>query len=229
MTSITLFSFNVARFFYNVKGLKTFWVLGLISQIAILVGALVGGLLHYFYLLEEFGRDLLILAFLPYLLTGFVVAAVSMLRRQWGQAKIVLTICLLPSLVLSPFGLSALTYLALALGIRYLEKRHRKRVVSIVAEFSMEFSPLYDRRLANRYRYKSYESSYRLLDLIDVSDFTLVSQVDALTRNHKLGLSHRELSRTFKVKGIPGTTTVQDQLFVAPQIKGLFSLQRKEK
>ncbi len=52
-----------------------------------------------------------------------------------------------------------------------LEYNHRKRAVKIISFFSKEYSPLFEKRLANRSNYYAYQSAYRLLDLIQVSAY----------------------------------------------------------
>ena len=92
--------------------------------------------------------------------------------------------------------------------------------------FSEEFSPLYKQRLANKNKYKQYQSAYRLLALIDLSDFKLIKDIDTKSKDYRTNLPERSLTRVFKIKGLLGTTTVKDELYIAPQKRRLLPQRR---
>ena len=108
-----------------------------------------------------------------------------------------------------------------------LEYNHRKRAVKIVSFFSKDYSPLFEKRLANRSNYYAYQSAYRLLDLIEVSAYEELFKEEVTEKDYKAGLVVKELHRTFKIKGVPfSKITVTDKLYIAPQKMPIIGLRR---
>ncbi|WNU96090.1 hypothetical protein [Streptococcus sp. DTU_2020_1000888_1_SI_GRL_NUU_041A] len=222
MGALMTLSFQINAFMYGTKGLKILRFLAFAGIVASSVGALLAYSLHYYMMIAQYGFFMAAMAFSPYLFFGILTAIYQLIRGKKDRAAVAFAIGSLPSIVTTEFGITASLFFLMAYIIYQMEKKHRQHVVNVVAMFSKEYSPLYSHRLANKTKYKQYQAAYRLLDLIEVEDFELVKQVDTRYKDYRTNLPERTLTRTFKIKGIFGTTTVTDELYIAPQRKRWF-------
>ena len=223
LMSISLY---VSSFLYGTKGLKILRLFAFAGIMASGVGALMSYSLHYYTMILKHGMFMAALAFSPYLLFGGLTAIYQVLRGRRDRAALAWAIGFLPSIVTTEYGITAGLFIIMAYVIYRMEKKHRQHVVSIVAMFSEEFSPLYKQRLANKNKYKQYQSAYCLLALIDLSDFKLIKDIDTKSKDYRTNLPERSLTRVFKIKGLLGTTTVKDELYIAPQKRRLLPQRR---
>lgn len=226
MNFLMNFSFQVNKFLYSTRGLKILRIFAWSGIIATFLGAMVSFGLHYYSLLMSYGRGIVVLSYAPYLLFGTVTAIWKLLRGKNEQATLAIIVGTLPSALLTEYGITALLFFAMASTIYFIEKKHRQNVVSIVAKFSKMYSPFYSKRLENKNKYKEYQASYRLLELIDVQNFKLVKNIDVTVKNLATGIPDRQLHRTFKINGLWGKTTICDELYIAPQKRGLLPKRR---
>ena len=209
------------NWFYATKTLRTFFWLRWIASLACGAAFLLGFLLNIAYLITLYGGQLITMIFSTSLLVGSVILLVLFLQRKSQAIVPVLLLIFLPSTLLTAYGVTADLYLGLLLFVSYLERKHRKFTVTVVSQFSREFSPIYDKRLANKNEYRLYRHAYMVLDLLDTADYTLTKEITTVSSDKVSGLSEKELTRTFKIKGILGRTTVKDALYTSPQKKFL--------
>ena len=133
----------------------------------------------------------------------------------------------MPTALLTESGMNAALFVAIAYTIRKIEQGHRQMIVSAVSGFSEKYSPLYEKRLANKQKYKEYFQAYMLLEFFDAEDFILIDEKDEKYTYKKFGIYERRLTRTFKIKGVWGKVTVTDDLYIAPQKRSIWTRLRK--
>ena len=98
---------------------------------------------------------------------------------------------------------------------------------SAITRITEKYTPLYEKRLANKQNYREYFQAFMLLEFFNAEDFILVSEKDEKYTHKKLGIYDRRLTRTFKIKGVWGKVTVMDDLFIAPQKRSIWTRIRK--
>ena len=214
------------NWFYSTKTLKTFFWLRWIATVAFGVAFLLGFGLNLAYLMALSGGRLVTMTFSVSLIVGAVVLCFLLAQGKYQAIVPVLLLTFLPSTLLTEFGVTADLYLVLLLFICYLESVHRRFVVSVIAKLSKEFSPLYSKRLNNKKQYRAYRHTYMVLELLNPDDFRLTKEVTKTVSDKVTGLNEKEITRTFKIKGLWGSTTITDELYTSPQ-KGRFSVRRK--
>ncbi|KXT83167.1 hypothetical protein ACVRXQ_06585 [Streptococcus panodentis] len=221
-----MFVLRFNSWFYSTKTLKTFFWLRWIATIAFGLAFLFGFGLNLAYLMTLHGSRLITMTFSVSFIIGLLVLLWTVIRGRREAIVPVLLMILLPSTLLTEFGVTADLYLLLLFFVCYLESSHRRFVVNVAAKLSKEFSPIYSKRLANKNQSRLYRHAYRVLGLLNLDDFRLVREVTKVSSDKVQGLSEKEFIRTFKIKGLLGSTTIKDELYSSPQ-KSWFFLRRK--
>lgn len=225
MAFLMRFSGVVNAFLYDIKTLKIYHILSIMLSIALGCGALLAYVMHYYSMMINFGKQSIIVFYMPYVIFGILYSLVQLLKRQKQLLVLGLVTCFLPSTLTSEFGITADIFWGMSYFVYFLDKRHLQNIVRIVAMYSKKYSPLYEKRLENKVKYKQYQSDYRLLALLNVDDFNLISEEIRQVKNYKTGLSERTMYRTFKIKGILGKISIVDELYTMPRkhfwIKGI--------
>ncbi|HHL0784259.1 TPA: hypothetical protein ACQ0F8_001619 [Streptococcus agalactiae] len=198
----------------------------IIINISFSFGIMVGFLLHYQTLIAQGGREVIALVIVPYLIVGLLIIGYQFLFGKRKNISSLFCLTFFPSLILTEFGLSTLLFYGILTVMNMTEKKYRKNVVKLVSFFSETYSPLYEERKKNKRDYLEYQQAFRLLKLVNTDDFELIREVRHVTKNWKEGIVNQQLERTFKIKGIPGTTTILDQLYTSPQ-KRILRMGRK--
>lgn len=219
MIHLTTFSMRLTNYIYDPKSLRLIRYIALMIVTAIGIGAFFAYSLHYQSLIQEYGNNMIIMSYSPYVLIGGLAIIYNIIKKNLKICKILLITTFIPSTLLTEYGLTADIFLVMAIIVSIIEKNHRKKVVSIVSMFSKEYSPMYAKRLSNKNKYRSYLADYKILDLVSTDDYSMLSEREIITRNIKTGLSEKSLERTFKIKGVFGKVTVKDDLFASPQRK----------
>lgn len=226
VTALNLY-FKLQKKLHNTRTLHILNLLALSGQIGFLAGAFLAYSIHMRELVGRYGLNIVLLGFIPYILVGFVAATVLLFLGKKNLIFLVVLMILSPTALLTESGMNALTFSLIAYLIRRIELGHRRFIVSAVAGFSEKYSPLYEKRLANKRKYKEYVQAYTILDFFDADDFILLDELDEKYTNKKLGVYERKLTRTFKIKGVWGKVKVSDDLFIAPQKRSIFTRLRK--
>lgn len=216
MTISTFINF----FLYDVRTISLMRYLSLLFQIIFYFSASFIFAGHYLDLMLTLGEAVVVFTIAPYVFFGLLLSLYFLIiKRDGSKALIALSVSFIPTALLSVNGLTSLLMVLLALFVRSMEKSHRMNMVKIMAYFSKEFSPLYQKRLDNKRRYNEYKSAYRLLDLMEPSDFSLLKEIEVTERDKRTGLTTKVLYRTFKINGVIGTTRIKDDLYISPQRK----------
>lgn len=231
MTTFMQLSLWVNNIAYDVKTLRFFRIVSFIISLVLGLVGFYSYLMLYQTLLFAYGIHFMAIAYTPYVFCGFIVAIYQLLtgkrRERINKAKRILMFSLFPICLMNSWGFITLVTWGLAWVMARLEYNHRKRAVKIVSFFSKEYSPLFEKRLANRSNYYAYQSAYRLLDLIQVSAYEELFKEEVTEKDYKAGLVVKELHRTFKIKGVPfSKVTVTDKLYIAPQKMPIIGLRR---
>ena len=192
------------NWFYSTKTLKTFFWLRWIATVAFGAAFLLGFGLNLAYLMALSGGRLVTMTFSVSLIVGAVVLCFLLAQGKYQAIVPVLLLTFLPSTLLTEFGVTADLYLVLLLFICYLESVHRRFVVSVIAKLSKEFSPIYSKRLNNKKQYRAYRHAYMVLELLNPDDFRLTKEVTKTVSDKVTGLNEKEITRTFKIKGVWG-------------------------
>ena len=208
--------------FYSTKTLKIFYGLRLLLTIGFFGAFLLGYALNLAYVFVLYGRDFVTLSLSPLLFLGVVMILWALLTKRYSLVKAIAIIVFLPITFFSEYGLSSDLYLFALFLISKIEKSHRTYAVKVLASFSKTYSPLYKERLANKKDYRAYTYAYRVLDCLQEEDYTLVREKTVTISNKKTGIYEKTLERTFKIKGILGTTTIKDELYSRPYKKAFF-------
>ena len=161
---------------------------------------------------------------MPYIFVGIAVVIILLVLGKKRSIFLTLLLVFLPTALLTESGMNAVLFVAIAYTIRKIEQGHRQMIVSAVSGFSEKYSPLYEKRLANKQKYKEYFQAYMLLEFFDAEDFILIDEKDEKYTYKKLGIYER---RTFKIKGVWGKVTVTDDLYIAPQKRSIWTRLRK--
>ncbi|WP_373756971.1 hypothetical protein [Streptococcus ferus] len=219
-------SLRVNGWLYSTRTLRTFRFLKLTATCAIGLTCLLAYMLSYTTLIAQYGYDFVTLASTLYICFGAVVILYLALTSRKNSILPVLFLVFIPTSLLTRDGVTLDIYLVLLWLIHSLEKRHRQRAVQIVSYYSENFSPLYQERYDNRKNSQLSTFAYTILPLISVEDYSLVKEVKSITTDYKKGLGEEMLTRTFKIKGVWGTTSIVDELYVTPK-KRWFSFFRR--
>lgn len=216
---------------YDIKTLRFFRIVSFVISLVLGLVGFYSYLMLYQTLLFAYGVHFMAIAYTPYVFCALIVALYQLLtgkrRERIKKAKRILMFSLLPICLMNTWGFITLVTWGLAWVMAKLEYNHRKRAVKIVSFFSKEYSPLFEKRLANRSNYYAYQSAYRLLDLIQVSAYEELFKEEVTEKDYKAGLVVKELHRTFKIKGVPfSKVTVTDKLYIAPQKMPIIGLRR---
>lgn len=219
--------YNFSNLRYSISYLKAIRLFSLVCELGFLAGFVVSFVLHFYAMLLSYGRWTLIIAFIPYLLFGVIASLFLLIQGKKSGSKIALLIAFIPSTFLTEYGISADLFLIVGAIIAELEKSQRRYVTQVVALFSKEYSPLYDKRLANKNKYKLYARAYHVLGCLDINDFELIKEEHIKTIDHKTGLTEASILRTFKIKGMFSKITVRDDLYIAPQKSKFLPFRRR--
>lgn len=231
MTTLMQMSLWVNNIAYDIKTLRFFRIVSFIISLVLGLVGFYSYLMLYQTLLFAYGVHFMAIAYTPYVFCALIVALYQLLtgkrRERIKKAKHILMFGLLPICLMNTWGFITLVTWGLAWVMAKLEYNHRKRAVKIVSFFSKEYSPLFEKRLANRSNYYAYQSAYRLLDLIQVSAYEELFKEEVTEKDYKAGLVVKELHRTFKIKGVPfSKVTVTDKLYIAPQKMPIIGIRR---
>ena len=199
---------------YSTKTLKLFYGLRLLLTIGFFGAFLFGFALNLAYVFVIYGRDFVTLSFSPLLFLGVVMILWALLTKRYYLMKPIAIVVFLPITFFSPYGLTSDLYLLALFLISKIEKSHRMYAVKVLSSFSKTYSPLYKER--------AYTYAYRVLDCLQEEDYSLVREKTVTISNKKTGIYEKTLERTFKIKGILGTTTIKDELYSRPYKKAFF-------
>lgn len=214
------------NWFYSTKALKLFFLLRCFATLLFGLAFAFGFALNMAYLVTLYGLKFITMTLSVSLVIGFFVLVYSILKAKREVASLIFLLVFLPITLLSEYGITADFYLFLLCLVGYFEKKHRHFVVSVVAKLSKNFSPIYSQRLRNKTKYRAYSHAYRVLNLLELKDFTLIRESTILQKDTISGLTDKKLVRTFKIKGLWGSTTIRDFLYTSPQREG-YSLWKK--
>lgn len=227
MTSAFETYYKIQKKIHNTRTLHYLSLLALSGEIGFLSGSFLSYSYHVSELVNRYGKEIVLLGFMPYVLVGIVASIILLIVGKKQAIPLVLMMIFFPSALLTESGLNAIFLITVAYVIRRIELGHRQMIVSAISGFSEKYSPLYEKRLANKQKYREYFQAFMLLEFFDAEDFILLSEKDEKYTHKKLGIYDRRLTRTFKIKGVWGKVTVMDDLFVAPQKRSIWTRIRK--
>jgi len=129
--------------------------------------------------------------FMAYSFHSIAVVIILLVLGKKRSIFLTLLLVFLPTALLTESGMNAVLFVAIAYTIRKIEQGHRQMIVSAVSGFSEKYSPLYEKRLANKQKYKEYFQAYMLLEFFDAEDFILIDEKDEKYTYKKLGIYER--------------------------------------
>ena len=227
MTSAFETYYKIQKKIHNTRTLHYLNILALSGEIGFLFGSFLSYSYHVSELVARYGKEIVLLGFMPYVLVGIVASIFLLIVGKKQAIPLILIMIFFPSALLTESGLNAIFLVAVAYTIRRIELGHRQMIVSAISGFSEKYSPLYEKRLANKQKYREYFQAFMLLEFFNAEDFILLSEKDEKYTYKKLGIYDRRLTRTFKIKGVWGKVTVMDDLFIAPQKRSIWTRIRK--
>lgn len=227
MVTVIELYYKLQKKIHNVRTLHFLNLLSIAVQVGFLSGSFMAYSFHISELVDRYGKEIVLLGFMPYVFFGIVTVVLMFILGKKDSILLTLLLVFLPTALLTESGMNAILFLAIAFTIRKIEQGHRKMIVSAISGFSEKYSPLYEKRLANKAKYKEYNQAYSILEFFDVEDFILIDEKDEKYTYKKLGVYERRLTRTFKIKGVWGKVTVMDELFIAPQRRSILTKIRK--
>jgi len=202
MTSAFEMYYKIQKKIHNTRTLHYLNLLALSGEIGFLFGSFLSSSYHVSELVARYGKEIVLLGFMPYVLVGIVASIFLVIVGKKQSIPLVLMMIFFPSALLTESGLNAIFLVAVAYTIRQIELGHRQMIVSAISGFSEKYSPLYEKRLANKQNYREYFQAFMLLEFFDAEDFILVSEKDEKYTHKKLGIYDRRLTRTFKIKAL---------------------------
>ncbi len=200
-----------SAFFYKQKTLALFYWLRTIIIIAFGIGVFLGLYMSYIDLMTVTSMSVVSLIVLPYALLGIVISIAFLVMKRTKYIPWIILVFCFPLFVLTPSGISSLIFYVLLLMVNWIEKSQRQKAVELVAFFSEEYSPMYEERKSKQLTEKEAKFAYKVLPLINVSDYTLVKETKVTNKYKESGITEIYLMRTFAIKGLP-KTTVRDSL-----------------
>lgn len=227
MTSAFELYYKIQKRIHNTKMLHLLNLLAMAGQVGFVFGGFLAYSFHIKELVLRYGKEIVLLGFMPYVFVGIAVVVILLVLGKKQSILLTLLLVFLPTALLTESGMNAALFFAIAYTIRKIELGHRQMIVSAVSGFSEKYSPLYEKRLANKQKYKEYFQAYMFLEFFDAEDFILIDEKDEKYMYKKLGIYERRLTRTFKIKGVWGKVTVMDDLYVAPQKRSIWTRLRK--
>lgn len=200
-----------SAFFYKQKTLALFYWVRTIIVIAFGLGVFLGLYMSYMDLIAVTSISVVSLIVLPYTVIGVLLSIICLFIQKSKYIPWVILLFCFPLFVLTPSGISSLIFYALLLMVNWIEKSQRKKAVELVSFFSEEYSPMYQERKSKQLTEKEARFAYKVLPLINVSEYNLIKETKVTTKYKLSGITEIYLMRTFAIKGIP-KTTVRDSL-----------------
>ena len=122
MAFLMRFSGVVNAFLYDIKTLKIYHILSIMLSIALGCGALLAYVMHYYSMMINFGKQSIIVFYMPYVIFGILYSLVQLLKRQKQLLVLGLVTCFLPSTLTSEFGITADIFWGMSYFVYFLDK-----------------------------------------------------------------------------------------------------------
>ena len=145
MTSAFETYYKIQKKIHNTRTLHYLSLLALSGEIGFLSGSFLSYSYHVSELVNRYGKEIVLLGFMPYVLVGIVASIILLIVGKKQAIPLVLMMIFFPSALLTESGLNAIFLITVAYVIRRIELGHRQMIVSAISGFSEKYSPLYEK------------------------------------------------------------------------------------